>query len=49
MTAQTSYRDFNPLVNMTAEELEKWLKGEDSQSSGWAKTDASGESIGHET
>jgi len=42
-------RDFNEMVNMTAEELERWLKGEDSQSSGWSKNDGSGESIGHES
>ena len=33
---------------MTADELEKWLKGKQSQESGWAKSDDSGESIGHE-
>ena len=33
---------------MTAEELEKWLKGDKSQSSGWSKSDGSGETIGHE-
>lgn len=33
---------------MTAEELEKWLKGSASQESGWSKSDGSGESIGHE-
>lgn len=33
---------------MTAEELESWLKEEQSQSSGWSKDDGSGESVGHE-
>ena len=41
-------RDFNNTVNMTAEELEKWLKGSSSKDSGWSKSDGSGESIGHE-
>jgi len=41
-------KDFNNTVNMTAEELEEWLKGDDSQKSGWSKDDGSGESIGHE-
>lgn len=43
-----STREFNELVNMTASELEKWLKSEDSTSSGWSKEDGSGETIGHE-
>jgi len=33
---------------MSATELEEWLKGEDSSSSGWSKDDGSGETIGHE-
>lgn len=33
---------------MTADELEAWLQEEQSQSSGWAKDDGSGESVGHE-
>ena len=41
-------RDFNKTVNMTADELEKWLKGTGSKDSGWSKDDGSGESIGHE-
>lgn len=43
-----SCRDFNITVNMTAEELEKWLKGSASKDTGWSKSDGSGESIGHE-
>ena len=34
---------------MSASELESWLKSSDSKSSGWAKSDNSGESIGHES
>lgn len=41
-------REFNELVNMTADELESWLKEEQSQESGWAKDDGSGETVGHE-
>lgn len=41
-------REFNELVNMTADELEDWLKEEQSESSGWDKGDGSGETIGHE-
>jgi hypothetical protein len=41
-------RDFNNTVNMTADELEQWLKEPGSQESGWSKDDGSGESIGHE-
>lgn len=33
---------------MTADELEKWLKGGASRESGWSKSDGSGESVGHE-
>lgn len=44
----TQHRDFNNTVNMTADELEKWLKGSASQETGWSKSDDSGESIGHE-
>jgi hypothetical protein len=40
--------EFNELVNMSASELESWLKQEDSTNSGWSKDDGSGESIGHE-
>jgi Protein of unknown function (DUF3140) len=35
-------------VNMTSDELEAWLKDEQSSSSGWSKSDGSGETIGHE-
>ncbi|KAL9130513.1 MAG: hypothetical protein Q9217_001333 [Psora testacea] len=46
---QTVIQEFNELVNMSAEELEQWLKQEDSESSGWAKADGSDETIGHES
>ncbi|KAK4191710.1 hypothetical protein QBC35DRAFT_296192 [Podospora australis] len=47
---QTVVREFNELVNMTAEYLEDWLKPytEASTNSGWNKDDGSGESVGHE-
>ena len=41
-------REWNELVNMTPEELEEWLKEEQSEESGWAKSDGSGETVGHE-
>lgn len=41
-------REFNDLVNMSASELEDWLKEEQSESSGWAKSDGSDETVGHE-
>jgi hypothetical protein len=44
----SSYREFNELVNMNADELKEWLKGDDSSSSGWQRDDNSGETIGHE-
>ena len=34
---------------MTAQELEEWLKEEQSQSSGWSKEDGDGETVGHES
>ena len=33
---------------MTADELEEWLKEEQSQASGWSKDDGSEETVGHE-
>ena len=41
--------DFNNVVNMTASELETWLKTDDSNSAGWPKDDGSGESVGHDS
>ncbi|KAI2638135.1 hypothetical protein GGS21DRAFT_488838 [Xylaria nigripes] len=46
---QTVIQEFNDLVNMSAQDLEAWLKGNSSQSAGWHKSDASGETIGHES
>ncbi|KAL2063790.1 hypothetical protein VTL71DRAFT_5595 [Oculimacula yallundae] len=46
---ETVIKEFNELVNMTAPELEKWLKGEDSTGAGWSKDDGSGETIGHDS
>ncbi|KAI9839329.1 MAG: hypothetical protein M1837_002214 [Sclerophora amabilis] len=46
---ETVIQEFNELVNMSAAELEDWLKGPASQESGWSKDDGSGESIGHES
>ncbi|KAI0863762.1 hypothetical protein F4860DRAFT_49749 [Xylaria cubensis] len=46
---QTVIQEFNELVNMSASDLEAWLKGESSQSAGWSKEDESGETIGHES
>ncbi|GAA83103.1 hypothetical protein RIB2604_02604050 [Aspergillus luchuensis] len=41
--------EFNSLVNMTPNELRDWLKGTQSQSSGWTnESSSSGETIGHE-
>ncbi|PWN90567.1 hypothetical protein FA10DRAFT_267020 [Acaromyces ingoldii] len=38
--------EFNELVNMSASELEKWLKTDSSESSGWGDGD---ETVGHES
>ncbi|KAK0651693.1 hypothetical protein B0T16DRAFT_404464 [Cercophora newfieldiana] len=46
---ETVIREFNELVNMTADDLEDWLKTEASSGSGWQKDDGSGESIGHDS
>ncbi|ETR98297.1 hypothetical protein M419DRAFT_89116 [Trichoderma reesei RUT C-30] len=42
-------QEFKELVNMTAQELKEWLKGDDSTSAGWSKDDGSGESVGHDS
>lgn len=50
--AQTVIKEFNELVNMTPDELEKWLKSDDSRSAGWPKDDGDndgGESVGHDS
>ncbi|KAM0570639.1 hypothetical protein ACHAO2_008399 [Verticillium nonalfalfae] len=43
--------EFNSLVNMTAPELETWLKSDDANSAGWPKDDADGdgETVGHDS
>jgi len=41
------YDEFNELVNMSASELDKWLKTDDSQGVGWDSGD--GESVGHKS
>ncbi|KAL3292754.1 DNA-binding protein [Colletotrichum asianum] len=43
--------EFNEYVNMTAEELESWLKSGDSNSAGWPKddTEGDGETVGHDS
>lgn len=46
---ETVIEEFNELVNMSAKELEDWLKTENSSGSGWAKDDGSGETIGHDS
>ncbi|KUJ24654.1 uncharacterized protein LY89DRAFT_745616 [Mollisia scopiformis] len=46
---ETVIQEFNELVNMSASELEQWLKSEDSTSSGWSKDDGSGETVGHDS
>ncbi|WVW82812.1 hypothetical protein I302_104824 [Kwoniella bestiolae CBS 10118] len=46
---QDVVNDFNEIVNMTADELEAFLKTEGSETTGFQKEDGSGESIGHES
>lgn len=41
-------KEFGELVNMSASELEKWLKGKDSTSSGWTNGEG-GETVGHQS
>ncbi|TLD31371.1 hypothetical protein PspLS_03067 [Pyricularia sp. CBS 133598] len=44
--------EFNSLVNMTASDLESWLKSDDSNSAGWPKDggdDEGGETVGHDS
>ncbi|TLS30470.1 hypothetical protein PpBr36_02691 [Pyricularia pennisetigena] len=44
--------EFNSLVNMTASDLESWLKSDDSNSAGWPKhggDDKNGETVGHDS
>ena len=39
-------QEFNELVNMSADELEAWLKTGDSSSSGWQGGSEDGETVG---
>jgi hypothetical protein len=41
------YTDFKELVNISASELEKWLKTDESKKVGWDSGD--GESVGHKS
>lgn len=43
---ESTYKEFKDVVNMTATELEKWLKSDDSKDVGQKKD--GGESTGHE-
>lgn len=43
----STYREFKDVVNMTAAELEKWLKSDESKDVGEKKD--GGESTGHES
>ena len=44
---EKAYEEFKDLVNMTASELDKWLKTEESKNTGWDSGD--GEAIGHKS
>ncbi|MEV4637156.1 DUF3140 domain-containing protein [Actinoplanes sp. NPDC049548] len=46
--ANDTYTEFKEAVNMTASELEKWLKTEESQEVG-QKSTTGGESVGHDS
>lgn len=46
---QEVIKEFNELVNMTATDLEKWLKSDDSNSAGWPKETEDGETVGHDS
>ena len=48
IAAQNGSMKSNELVNMTAAELEEWLKEEQSENSGWDKGDGSGETVDNE-
>ncbi|UZJ57327.1 hypothetical protein CBS101457_006647 [Exobasidium rhododendri] len=41
-------KEFNELVNMSASELEKWLKTEESEGAGFKESEG-GESVGHDS
>jgi hypothetical protein len=41
--------EWNKQINVTSDELDKWLKSAKSKKAGWSKGDGSGEAIGHES
>lgn len=41
--------EFNEYVNVTASELDKWLKSDDSSKAGWHKDGGDGESVGQDS
>lgn len=50
MHAHLYPREFNELVNMTADELKEWLGSQESESAGWTNSSSSnGETVGHES
>ncbi len=48
MTDQDAYGEFHDAVNMTAGELDQWLRTDESKSVG-QKPSSGGESVGHES
>lgn len=44
---EEAYKNFKELVNMSASQLEKWLKTNESKNTGWDSGD--GEAIGHKS
>ncbi|KAF7555950.1 hypothetical protein G7Z17_g1784 [Cylindrodendrum hubeiense] len=48
---ETVIAEFNELVNMTAADLDSWLKSGDSKSAGWPKENAggNGQTVGHDS
>ncbi|OAA74110.1 DNA-binding protein [Cordyceps fumosorosea ARSEF 2679] len=47
--AKDVIQEFNELVNMTASELETWLKSDESGEAGWPKDGSGDETVGHES
>ena len=47
--AHLTAREFNELVNMTADELKEWLGSQESESAGWTNSSPGGETVGHES
>lgn len=42
-------KEFNQYVNMTASELETWLKADQSHEAGWPKDEGDSESVGRDS